>query len=181
MVPVEHSPVSIVDLAYRRTGECCPVNELIPDYVDGPHPVANRTPVLSPKLMQTEVPVLTTQNAGMPMFVEDVVVAVMRDVILKQAETVGVDGPHEHGAKSIEVGRAHDLTDTARDPFFQLLSRPFCECERYDAARLGTLGDQRPNSTRDRFGLSRSSAGDDLEITTAVADNTLLFWRELYG
>ena len=133
------------------------------------------------ELMQTEVTVLPAQDSGMPMFIENVVVAVMWDVILEQTETVGVDGPHEHGAKSIEVGRAHSLTDTTGDPLFQLIRRPLGECERYDAARLGTLGDQRRDSTRDRFGLSRASAGDDLEITATVADNTLLFWRQLYG
>src|SRR5947208_3442653 len=117
----------------------------------------------------------------MSMFIENVIVAVVWDMILKQAETVGMDSPDEHGAKSIEVSRAHDLTDSARYPLLKLVRRPLSECERYDGPRLGTLGDQRRNTTGDRFSLSRSSAGDDLEITATVTDDPLLFWRELDG
>ena len=101
MVPIQHRSVGLVHLAHRSASEDRRVDELIADHIDCPHPVADWAPVLVTQLVQTQVAVLSAQNAGVPVLVENVVVPVMWHMILEEPEAVRMDGPDEHRPETI--------------------------------------------------------------------------------
>ena len=68
----------------------------------------------------------------MAVFVQDVVVTVSGHMVLKYAEAIGMDGPHEHGAEAIEEGGAYLLLDPLDYSVFQFGGRPLCEGEGHD-------------------------------------------------
>ena len=56
--------------------------------------------------------VLARKESRVAILVDHIVVAVLRDVILKEPKTVGVNGADEHGAEPIPKGLAHPVGDT---------------------------------------------------------------------
>jgi hypothetical protein len=59
-----------------------------------------------------------------PVLVQDVVVAVLRDVILQEAEAVAVDGADEHRPEALERDLAGPLEHPPADALLELGRRP---------------------------------------------------------
>ena len=68
----------------------------------------------------SKVAMLTAQDPGMPMLVEDIVVTVGRYMILQKSETVGVDRPDEHWPETVAERLAFDVRHPPDDAVLQL-------------------------------------------------------------
>jgi len=73
--------------------------------------------------------ILAGEESRVPVFVEHVVVAVLRDVILEKSKAVRVNGTDEHRAEPIAKRFAHPIGDASCDPVFKLAGRALGECE----------------------------------------------------
>jgi hypothetical protein len=83
-------------------------------------PVPTRASSRRAQARQPERAVLTAKQAGVPVLVQDVVVDVLRDVILQEAEAVAVDGTDEHRAQALERHGAGPLEHPPANAFLEL-------------------------------------------------------------
>jgi hypothetical protein len=121
---------------------------------------------------------LTRQETGMPVFVEHVVVAIPRDVVLEDSEAVAVDGPDEHRAEAVAEGNSHPLRDPTGDAFFQLGRGTLGERERDDRGGFRPFSDERGDPPGDRLSFSRTCTRDHLKVGTSMVDDLLLRGRK---
>src|SRR6266550_7155073 len=98
VIAVEHFTIALVRLP-DTTLELRSVNELVPNRVYGLDPTSSRVGL---QLVELELVELPTQKASVTVLVEDIVVPILGDVLLKEAEAVTVNGPHEHGPEAVE-------------------------------------------------------------------------------
>ena len=114
------------------------------------------------------------------MFVQNVVVAVLGDVVLKKAKAIAVNRPDIHRPEAIEECGAFPLLDALQDPVLQFESGTLREGESDDGVRGDIFIDQRGDTLCDRFGLAGAGTGNDLKVRTAVLYGAELRRRELW-
>src|SRR6266571_1645656 len=175
VVAVEHCTIALVRLP-DTTLELSSVNELIPNRVYGLDPTSSGVGL---QLVELELVELPTQEAGVAVFIEHIVVPILRDVLLKKAETITVDGPHKHGPESVEEGTSSNLGHAQGNALLQLGSGAFGEGESDNRRWLTALVDQGGDPARDRFRFARAGAGDELQVAAAILDCSALLRREL--
>jgi hypothetical protein len=118
------------------------VDQLVLDHVGVAHEVVDRPPVLVAQLVQLQPLVFSAEQAGQAVLVEDVVVAVVGDMVLQQLEAIGVDGADVHGAEAVEELLAHRFSDAAGDAVLERLGGALGEGEGDDLAGFDALLDE---------------------------------------
>jgi hypothetical protein len=174
-IPVQHFEVAFEALAERCPFKISRVYQLVPDDVDILDELRDG---LFAEFEKTQVRELAIQEAGVPVLVEDIVIAILGNVVLQQAEAIGMDGADEQRPEAVEECRPHCLFNASGDAMLELGSCPLRKREGNDGGRLCSFRNEAGDAPGYGLGLPGTRAGEDLEMTIAVGNDLLLLLSE---